>query len=96
MTARKPRVESQAMSVSVAAASGSRRKLLEALRDKLAVELEAAGSGVVAQIASQLRATVEELEGLPVERGSVVDEIATRRAKGRGAKAESLDGARSG
>lgn len=83
------------MSVSAAAASGSRRKLLEALRDKLAVELETAGSGVVAQIASQLRATVEELEGLPLERGSVIDEIATRR-KGRSAKAESLDGARSG
>jgi hypothetical protein len=84
------------MSVSVAAASGSRRKLLEALRDKLAVELEVAGSGVVAQIASQLRATVEELDGLPVMQGSKVDEIAARRAKGRRTKTEPLDGARSG
>lgn len=96
VTARKPRKQSaKVLSVSEAAASGSRRQLLEALRDKLATELEVAGSGVVAQIASQLRATVEELEGLPVEVGSVIDEIANRR-KNRSAKAEPLDGTRSG
>lgn len=94
MTARKPRKPVK-LSVAAAAATGNRRKLLEALRDKLAVELEAAGSGVVAQIASQLRATVEELEGLPVTVGSEIDEIAARR-KSRGTTAKSLGSSRSG
>ncbi len=94
VTARKPRKVVK-LSVAEAAATGDRRLMLEALRDKLATELEVAGSGVVAQIASQLRATVEELDGLPIVTGSVVDEIATRR-KSRGTTTKPLDSSRSG
>ena len=96
-TVRKPRakVAPKLLSVTEAAKSGSRRRLLEALRDKLARDIEIAGPGVVAQIASQLRATVEELESLPVETGSVIDEITARR-KNRKPTTKPLDGTRSG
>lgn len=96
-TVRKPRakVAPKLLSVTEAAKSGSRRRLLEALRDKLARDIEVAGPGVVAQIASQLRATVEELDQLPVEVGSVIDEITARR-KNRKSTTESLDGTRGG
>lgn len=75
-------------------ASGDRRRALEALRDRLAKELEheaEAGfcleckrsSSSVAPLAKQLRDTMAELAALPVAReGTVLDELAKRRAGG--------------
>ncbi|MFI7707616.1 hypothetical protein [Nonomuraea sp. NPDC049480] len=60
---------------------GDRRKSLEAIRDKLAVELSAAEGRDAAAVAKELRATIAELEGLPDgKERSAVDELASRRA----------------
>lgn len=68
------------------AATGDRRMTLEALRDRLAADFEEAATGVVAQIAAQLRATLLELDELPrPAEVSVVENIATRRASRRSA-----------
>ncbi len=66
--------------------SGDHRRALEALRDRLAADLDVAPPTVSAQLAAQLRATLAELAGLPVViSGSVVDDLIARR-KARGAK----------
>jgi hypothetical protein len=57
-----------------------RRQALEALRDKLAADIEVAPVGVSAQLAAQLRATLAELDTLdaPAE-VTLEDELAARR-----------------
>lgn len=71
-----------------------RREALEALRDKLAADIEVAPIGVSAQLAAQLRATLAELDTLdaPVE-VTLEDELAARR-QDRLAGADAPGGAR--
>lgn len=65
--------------VSAVAASG-RLATLEAVRDRLAGDLDAASPQVAAQLAAQLRATLAEIAELTVgEGGSWSDELALRR-----------------
>ena len=87
--------------LSDAVSSGDRRAALEALRDRLAVEVERVaeegfcttckrGSSSIAPLAKQLRDVIGELDQLPVvEDGSVVDDLASRRAARRAAAAGS-------
>ncbi len=66
------------------AATGDRRRTLEALRDALAANLVAADPANVAALAKQLRETVAELDGLPnAEVVSPVDVLAAKRAARR-------------
>ena len=61
--------------------SGDRRKALEAIRDKLAVELHDTPGKDAAALAKELRAVISELDGLPGgKERSAVDELAARRA----------------
>ena len=61
-----PRIDqSQKSDLVSAAKSNDRRSILEALRDELAVALQAADVAVKAQLAGQLRAVVAELAELP-------------------------------
>jgi hypothetical protein len=81
------------VSVSEAAASGDRRRALEALRDRLAEEVERVsdegfcftckrGSSSVAPNAKLLADVLKQLDELPeVEGSSVVDDLAARRAE---------------
>jgi hypothetical protein len=56
------------------------REALEALRDRLTAELEAAEGSGLASVSRELRATWSELESLPVpESKAPADEIARRR-----------------
>jgi hypothetical protein len=66
--------------IAEAASTGSRRTTLEAMREKLAVDMDEAPPAVVAQIAGRLSAVLAEIESLP-EEGEVskFDEIANRR-----------------
>jgi hypothetical protein len=74
------------VTVESAAQSGDRRRLLEAIRDRLARDLDMAPAAVSAQLAAQLRATSAELDALPApEETSVLDQIAARRAARRAA-----------
>tara|TARA_R110000868_G_scaffold343404_2_gene604425 strand:- start:1141 stop:1419 length:279 start_codon:yes stop_codon:yes gene_type:complete len=68
------------MSAADAAKSGDRRKTLEAMRDKLAEDFDAAPPAVVAQIAGRLSAILAELDALPAETRSTLDELASRRS----------------
>lgn len=69
--------------------SGDRRRALEALRDRLAADLDVAPVTVAAQIAGQLRAVLADIAGLPgvVER-SASDDLAKRRKARRAAAAK--------
>lgn len=79
-------------SVEQVARAGDRRRTLEALRDRLARDLDEAPATVSAQLASQLRETLRELDALPIaEEASAVDEIAARRKARRATS--STDGA---
>ncbi|KAB8179144.1 hypothetical protein FH609_004170 [Streptomyces sp. 3MP-14] len=70
--------------VVAAAESGDRRAILEAVRDRLAVELAAVEGKDAAAVAKELRATVAELESLPGGKEvSPLDELAARRAERR-------------
>ncbi|MFD4658019.1 hypothetical protein ACFWP2_20615 [Kitasatospora sp. NPDC058444] len=70
--------------VSSAAGSGDRRAALEAVRDKLATELESIEGPAVAVLSKELRATLAELESLPGGREvSPVDDLSARRAARR-------------
>ena len=76
--------------------SGDRRAALEALRDRLAVEVERVaeegfcdvckrGSSSVAAVAKQLRDTLADLAALPAAvEGTPLDDLAARRSR-RGA-----------
>ncbi|KJS60662.1 hypothetical protein VM95_19790 [Streptomyces rubellomurinus] len=71
-------------SVYSAAASGDRRAALEAVRDKLAQELEGLEGPAVAVVSKELRATIAELESIPGGREvSAVDDLSKRRAARR-------------
>jgi len=57
-----------------------RQQVLEAVRDRLAADLDAASPQVAAQLAAQLRATVAELADISsAEDGTWSDELASRR-----------------
>lgn len=59
---------------------GDRRRSLEALRDKLARAMDEASSGVVPQVAAQLRATLKEIAELPDgKKVTTADELRDRR-----------------
>lgn len=63
-----------------AAASGDRRATLEAMRDKLAADMDAAPAAVVAQIAGRLSALLAEIAELPDSMNrSALDELEARR-----------------
>ncbi len=74
------RVWGDAMTIAEAAATGDRRTALEAMRDKLAADMDAAPPAVVAQIAGRLAAVLAELDGLPSLEVSKLDDLAKRRA----------------
>lgn len=60
------------------------RTALEAIRDRLAAELEEAGGRDVASIARELRLTLAEIENLPSKREeSKVDDLTARREQRR-------------
>lgn len=62
-------------------ADGGRRAALEAIRDKLAVELAATEGFHAGPLARELRAVLAELDELPDgKRESTVDDLAARRA----------------
>jgi hypothetical protein len=70
--------------LSTVVAEGDRRKSLEAVRDRLAAELETAEGRDVASVAKELRETIRELDNLPLGEGvSGVDQLANRRASRR-------------
>lgn len=67
-----------------AASSGDRRAALEAIRDRLARELQEASGPAVGMLSKELRATIAELESLPGGReASAVDDLTARRAARR-------------
>lgn len=69
-----------------AVTSGGRRRSLEAIRDRLASDLEAAVGRDAAVIAKELRAVIDAIDKLPPAREvSTVDQLAARR-KARRAK----------
>lgn len=60
------------------------RTALEAIRDRLALELEEAGGRDVASIARELRLTLAQIENLPSKREeSKVDDLTARREQRR-------------
>ncbi|MFJ6617594.1 hypothetical protein ACIQOW_08465 [Kitasatospora sp. NPDC091335] len=70
--------------VSSAVSGGDRRAALEAVRDKLAAELESLEGPAVAVVSKELRATLAELESLPGGwEVSPVDDLSARRAARR-------------
>lgn len=65
---------------------GDRRKSLEALREKLAAELDQAVGRDIAAIAKELRNVVDAIDAIPISREESVvdqlaDEVAAQRAK---------------
>lgn len=58
-----------ARTVSEAATTGDVRATLEAVRDKLAAQLDAADPAVAAQISGQLRQVLKDLQALPAPKG---------------------------
>lgn len=68
------------MKIAAAAAKGDQRKTLEAMRDKLARDMDEAPPAVVAQIAGRLAAILADLANLPVKEMSKSDDLAKRRA----------------
>lgn len=72
--------DSSAEAIATAAATGDRRRTLEAMRAKLAVDMDAAPPAVVAQIAGRLSAVMVELEELGKgKKVSTLDELDQRR-----------------
>ncbi len=69
------------MTIADAAATGDRRAVLVAMRDKLAADMDEAQPAVVAQIAGRLSAILVELEELDApKRVTTLDDLAARRA----------------
>ena len=64
-------------------ANGDLRKSLEAIRDRLATELEAAPSRDCAPLAKQLAQVLHDLDGLPGEEKSDLDDLQAKRAARR-------------
>jgi transposase len=68
------------MGIADIAASGDRIKTLEAVRDKLATDLDVAPATVTAQLASQLSKVLAELAELGAStKVSALDELASKR-----------------
>lgn len=67
------------LSLPEAAATGDTRAALEAMRDKLASEMEFAEAAIVAQISGQLVKVLAALDALPAIEKSRVDELRKRR-----------------
>jgi uncharacterized protein YoaH (UPF0181 family) len=65
------------------AVQGDKRMALEAIRDRLAVELGRSKGQAAAAVAKELRATINELEALPGAEVDPVDELAVKRADRR-------------
>ena len=67
--------------IAATAKTGNRRATLEAMRDKLARDMDEAPANVVAQIAGRLSAVLEEIDSLvnPKAR-STLDELEAKRA----------------
>jgi phage gp29-like protein len=66
--------------------SGNYLASLEAVRDKLAADMEELDSKVVAQVAAQLRAVMKEIEEQPKPQNvSVADDLRARREARRAA-----------
>ncbi len=61
--------------------SGSTREALEAMRDKLAREMEFADAAILAQISGQLVKVLAALDSLPPEQKSRVDDLTAQRKK---------------
>jgi hypothetical protein len=69
------------VTVSAAASGGDLRAALEALRDRLAAEIDCADGRTLAPLAKQFADVVQRISQLPAEeKGSTVDDIAARRA----------------
>jgi hypothetical protein len=67
--------------IAEAASTGDRRKTLEAMRDKLAADMDIAPAAVVAQIAGRLSAILVELDELgAAKKVSTLDELEAKRA----------------
>jgi hypothetical protein len=67
--------------IAAAALTGDRRATLEAMRDKLATDMDEAPPAVVAQIAGRLSAILVELDELgAAKKVSTLDELETKRA----------------
>jgi hypothetical protein len=80
--------------IAEAAATGDRRRTLEAMRDKLARDMDDAPAAVVAQIAGRLSAILTELDEMPdTEKRSTLDELVARR-QNRITAAESVEPAK--
>ncbi|MEV0227990.1 hypothetical protein [Nonomuraea sp. NPDC050786] len=63
--------------------SGDRRAALEAIRDRLAAELDSAEKRDAAVVAKELRQVLAELEALPGGEVDTLDDLAARRTKRR-------------
>ncbi|MFF0469342.1 hypothetical protein ACFYPX_18160 [Micromonospora zamorensis] len=64
--------------------TGDRRKSLEAIRDKLAAELDDAFGRDAATIAKELTSVIREIDTLPVGGAeSILDQLAKKRAARR-------------
>ncbi len=82
MAARKPGP------IEEAAKSGDQRATLEAMRDRLAAQMDRATPAIAAQLAGQLAKTLKDLAELPPAKGgSKLDEVRARREARRGAGA---------
>lgn len=68
------------MALSDAVGTGDLRSSLEAIRDKLATELEDAPARECAPLARQLTDVLVKLAALPAEEKSALDDLAERRA----------------
>jgi hypothetical protein len=71
------------MSLVEATASGDRRQALEALRHKLATELDSSNGHGTASLAKELANVLREIDQLPVAKGSKVDDLGARRTARR-------------
>lgn len=58
---------------------GDRRKSLEALRDRLAADIDSADARLVPALAKQLVDVLRDIEGLREPEGSALDDLAARR-----------------
>lgn len=77
------RDDSEPVSVAAVAALGDTRKTLEALRDKLAGQLDACEPAVAAQISGQLRQVLKDLQALPAPKGGSTRENAKQKRQAR-------------
>jgi hypothetical protein len=77
-----PRAGDSASELRKVIRSGDRRRSLEAIRDRLAAELQDAEGRDVAPISKELRAVIDQLDRIPGGKEvSKRDELAARRAR---------------